>query len=192
MSIEKGTFESLIQCLFYVALFRVPSIAMIFWMIKYNSHVLIRYYTIGCCSGRPITFFSYRPIPIMTDNCNFLIGRYRCRYRLIIPISADTDTDYWYIYVIEQRQFLDNNFHMNIELMIYWDFAINSKNHVWLYLNTNQVFLGENWKKSDQIGQLFLLLYYNRLSLIGDLKSANTDILPIRIFLISADYWLIG
>ena len=74
-------------------------------------------------SGRPITFFSYRPIPIMTDNCNFLIGR----YRLIIPISADTDTDYWYIYVIEQRQFLDNNFHMNIELMIYWDFAINSK-----------------------------------------------------------------
>ena len=59
----------------------------------------------------------------MTDNCNFLINQ----YQLIIPISADTDTDYWYIYVIEQRQFLDNNFHMNIELMIYWDFAINSK-----------------------------------------------------------------
>ena len=82
----------------------------------YHFHGILYSYLITLVSGRPITFFSYRPIPIMTDNCNFFIGRYRCRYRLIIPISADTDTDYWYVYVIEQRQFLDNNFHMNIEL----------------------------------------------------------------------------
>ena len=28
-------------------------------------------------SGRPISFFSYRPIPINADKSHFLIGRYR-------------------------------------------------------------------------------------------------------------------
>ena len=28
-------------------------------------------------SGRPISFFSYRPIPTEADKFNFLIGRYR-------------------------------------------------------------------------------------------------------------------
>ena len=30
-------------------------------------------------SGRPITLFSYRPIPIITDKLVFFIGRYRCQ-----------------------------------------------------------------------------------------------------------------
>ena len=32
-------------------------------------------------SGRPISLFPYRPIPIITDISDFHIGRYRCRYR---------------------------------------------------------------------------------------------------------------
>ena len=39
-------------------------------------------------SVRPISFFSYRPIPITTDISNFLIGRNRCWYWYAFSIST--------------------------------------------------------------------------------------------------------
>ena len=47
-------------------------------------HNTLKIYFILCiciifpdASGRPISFFSYRPIPINADKSHFLIGRYR-------------------------------------------------------------------------------------------------------------------
>ena len=42
---------------------------------------------------QPISFFSYRPIPIQADKYNYLIGRYRLNTDIIFFISADTDAD---------------------------------------------------------------------------------------------------
>ena len=43
--------------------------------------VKLRWLCTTYTSGRPISLFPYRPIPIITDISDFHIGRYRCRYR---------------------------------------------------------------------------------------------------------------
>ena len=57
---------------------------------KNDTYLLLTYFTgtlqtekcyIHTSSGRPISLFPYRPIPIITDISDFHIGRYRCRYR---------------------------------------------------------------------------------------------------------------
>ena len=71
---------------------------IIFFTKKYSKYYRIALHKIKALtsSGRPISIFSYRPIPITTDISDFHIGRYRCRYRydncIIGRYRFNTDT----------------------------------------------------------------------------------------------------
>ena len=132
-------------------------------------------------SGRPISIFSYRPIPITTNISNFHIGWYRYRYNNCI---------------IGRYRYIEKCYKMQKKISIFlifqvFTFLITDNKFSYIKIEINGPIWGYILSFISFDYEYFIhgnphcvpIVY----KLIRSIKSADTDILPIRLLFISAD-----